>query len=50
MAKKRSKVSKKSAHITREEKAKPKGQRRTRKQILGKAFAMTRRGSSRSRR
>ena len=50
MAKKKSRVSKKIAHITREEATKPKAQRRTRKQILGKAFGMTRRGSTRSRR
>ena len=50
MAKKRSKVSRKIAHITNEEKAKPKGQRKTRKQIVGQAFGQTRRGSSRGRR
>ncbi len=50
MAKKRSKVSKKIAKITREEKAKPKGQRKTRNQILGQAFGMTRRGTTRGRR
>ena len=44
MAKKRSKTSRKIAKITREEKKKPKAQRRKRDQIIAMGINMTRRG------
>jgi len=44
MAKKRTKVEKKFAKVTREEKRKPKGKRRSRKAIAGKVFGMMRQG------
>ena len=47
MPKKRSKVSKKIEKITHEERKKPKGKRKSRNQILGKAFGMVRRGGKR---
>ena len=44
MAKKKSATSRKIAKITREEKKKPKGKRRSRGQIIAMGINMTRRG------
>jgi hypothetical protein len=44
MAKKRSPTSRKIAKISREERRKPKSQRKSRKQIIAQGINMTRRG------